>query len=208
MYSRFWMLSLALLACQACSSTQTKEDLPITEGTKGQIPAAVEDEEAYASVLSQWQRDVTLYDHEELLFQGKAVLMSAPMRTAYQKQVEKILGVVRQLDPILMPQDTHLTTVVFTVHILKRKFIEVDDTKIWNLTLYHDGTWFHPTRIAYYRNKSAFVPYFDTGSYWSRMYVIQFPVAQESIEDPAHGPIVFAANSGVAKANFEWKLQK
>ncbi len=207
---------LPIVALNACSSSHVPSasqpshaGLVVSqkpENVRAGIPEDPQDDPFYSSVISRWERDVTLYQELQLNFAGSAVLMSPEMSDAYIKRAAHVQGVSVKLDTNIIPEQHDILPVVVTSYTPQEAFLEMEDAKIWNLTLLYNHQWLHPSSVTFYRNKASLSAYFPSGSVWSRMYVVQFRVPPE-LGSPSHMPlpIVFSMHSGIAKADFFWR---
>jgi hypothetical protein len=189
------MILFVFGGCASVSVTSSKN-------VSAQVPAEVSENSSYSSILLKWERDVSLYKNLELYFSGNATLMVPEMLDAYKKHYQENQGKLAKLDSNIISEDVNNISVVVSMYTSSAKFVELDDAKIWSCSLLYNGSLYTPSSVSYYRNKSSFVPYFSIGSFWSRMYVLQFKVPHF---EKSNLPIVFSMHSGIAKADFYWR---
>ncbi len=213
--------SFSLVAClflaSSCVSSHDSLQIPNSsenqvfshkkENVEANIPDKPQDDYAYSAVISRWERDVTLYQDLQINFSGSAVLISPEMGEAYKKRAQQILGKNVKLDSNIVPEQDDILPVVITAYTPLFSFSEFEDTKIWNISLFYNHEWLHPSSLIYYRNKASLSPYFPVGSAWSKMYVAQFRTTHKRATQasPLPLPIVFSMHSGIAKADFYWR---
>lgn len=225
--SHFIWASFFLLV--SCSSPKKEGALPAdkqglphkyisqSKDAEAFVPVKPQDDPEYSPTLLKWERDVNLYKDLELFFSGTVVLMTPEMTEAYKNQVKKVQGETAKIDTNIVPEGKDMLSVVIAMYTPSAKFLELDNNKIWSVSLYVNHEWLSPSSLVYYRNKSSFISYFSTGSIWSRMYVAQFhvphfdenfkvkPAQMASQEKQDDNSIVFSMNSAIAKADFYWR---
>jgi hypothetical protein len=198
-----------LVSCTSFQKSNTGENKDSTQdyfstskNAKAIVPENPADDPAYSPILVKWARDVTLYKDLEMYFSGSAILMTTEMMEAYKKRAERIQGIVKKFDTNVIPEKKDILPVVVTMYTTSPQFIELDDSKIWNVALFYQNQWVQPSSIFSYRNKASLQPYFPIGSNWSRMYVVQYriPNWQDNKSD-----VVFSMQSGIAKADYYWR---
>lgn len=180
-----------------------------SQGTKASVGENPETDLNYSEKLSRWQRDVTLYQDFEIYYTGTATIMSPEMKENYKQQVLKVQGEKAKIDKNIIPDDNDVVSVVVSFYTTFAKYQDFEENKIWTKALFYHNKWIEPSSVVYYRNKSSLAPYFSVGTFWSRMYVLQFRDpdfvhwnANHSQEEQA---MEFSVHSGIAKADYYWR---